>query len=156
MRDVPDDRLLAVALIENIQREDLNPIEEAQAYRRLVDAYGLTQDQIAESVGKDRSSVANTMRLLKLPRDPLAALGYEAIDDVPPETLAKQVLHVLEVCGATTEEELIRGVVYRLGLKRTTDRMQAIVGEVLDKLTHEGRVRRTPDARLNVVKNDHG
>jgi ParB family chromosome partitioning protein len=69
VRDVPDDRLLAVALIENIQREDLNPIEEAQAYRRLVDSYGLTQDQIAESVGKDRSSVANTMRLLKLPRE---------------------------------------------------------------------------------------
>ncbi|HEY0875565.1 MAG TPA: ParB/RepB/Spo0J family partition protein [Vicinamibacterales bacterium] len=69
VRDVPDDRLLAVALIENIQREDLNPIEEAQAYRRLADSYGLTQDQIAESVGKDRSSVANTMRLLKLPRE---------------------------------------------------------------------------------------
>ena len=69
VRDVPDDRLLAVALIENIQREDLNPIEEAQAYRRLVDEHHLTQDQIAESVGKDRSSVANTMRLLKLPHE---------------------------------------------------------------------------------------
>jgi ParB family chromosome partitioning protein len=69
VRDVPDDRLLAVALIENIQREDLNPIEEAQAYRRLADSYGLTQEQIAEAVGKDRSSVANTMRLLKLPRE---------------------------------------------------------------------------------------
>jgi ParB family chromosome partitioning protein len=69
VRDVPDDRLLAVALIENIQREDLNPIEEAQAYRRLADEYNLTQDQIAESVGKDRSSVANFMRLLKLPRE---------------------------------------------------------------------------------------
>ena len=69
VRDVPDDRLLAVALIENIQREDLNPMEEAQAYRRLADDYHLTQDQIAESVGKDRSSVANFMRLLKLPRE---------------------------------------------------------------------------------------
>jgi ParB family chromosome partitioning protein len=69
VRDVPDDRLLAVALIENIQREDLNPIEEAQAYRRLSDEYHLTQDQIAEAVGKDRSSVANFMRLLKLPRE---------------------------------------------------------------------------------------
>ncbi len=69
VRDVPDDRLLAVALIENIQREDLNPIEEAQAYRRLVDSYGLTQDQIADAVGKDRSSVANYLRLLKLPNE---------------------------------------------------------------------------------------
>ena len=69
LRDVPEDRLLAVALIENIQREDLNPIEEAHAYRRLADEFSLTQEQIAESVGKDRSSVANYLRLLKLPPD---------------------------------------------------------------------------------------
>ena len=67
VRDIPDDRLLAAALIENIQREDLNPIEEAIAYRRLADEFSLTQEQIAESVGKDRSSVANYVRLLKLP-----------------------------------------------------------------------------------------
>ena len=59
--------LLEMALIENIQREDLNPIEEAQAYRRLADDFQLTQDQIADAVGKDRASVANTLRLLKLP-----------------------------------------------------------------------------------------
>ena len=67
VRDVPDDRLLAVALIENIQREDLNPIEEAHAYRKLGDDYQLTQEQIADAVGKDRSSIANYVRLLKLP-----------------------------------------------------------------------------------------
>ena len=75
VRDVPDDKLLAVALIENIQREDLNPIEEAQAYRRLADEYQLTQEQIADAVGKDRSSVANHMRLLKLPREVRENLG---------------------------------------------------------------------------------
>ena len=69
VRDIPDDRLLAAALIENIQREDLNPIEEALAYRRLTDEYHLTQDQISGAVGKDRSTVANVMRLLKLPRE---------------------------------------------------------------------------------------
>jgi ParB family chromosome partitioning protein len=67
VRDIPDDRLLASALIENIQREDLNPIEEAVAYRRLSDEFQLTQEQIADAVGKDRSSIANTVRLLKLP-----------------------------------------------------------------------------------------
>ena len=67
VRDIPDDKLLAAALIENIQRENLNPIEEAHAYRRLVDEFGMTQEQIAESVGKDRSSVANYVRLLRLP-----------------------------------------------------------------------------------------
>jgi len=69
VRDIPDDRLLAAALIENIQREDLNPIEEAQAYRRLADDFQLTQEQIADAVGKDRSSIANYVRLLRLPHE---------------------------------------------------------------------------------------
>ncbi len=70
VRDVaPDDSraLLQMALIENLQREDLNPIEEAAAYRRLIDEFQLTQEEIAAVVGKDRSSVANHLRLLKLP-----------------------------------------------------------------------------------------
>jgi ParB family chromosome partitioning protein len=75
VRDIPEDKMLAAALIENIQREDLNPIEEALAYRRLADDGGLTQDQIAEAVGKDRSTVANFMRLLKLPREVRENLG---------------------------------------------------------------------------------
>lgn len=67
VRDVADDKLLEVALIENLQRDDLNPIEEATAYRRLTDDLHLTQDAIAAAVGKDRSSIANTLRLLRLP-----------------------------------------------------------------------------------------
>jgi ParB family chromosome partitioning protein len=67
VRDVPDDKLLAAALIENLQREDLNPMEEAHAYRRLADEFHLTQEQIADAVGKDRSSIANVTRLLRLP-----------------------------------------------------------------------------------------
>ena len=62
-----DRALLEMALIENIQREDLNPIEEALAYRRLADEFQLKQEQIADAVGKDRASVANFLRLLKLP-----------------------------------------------------------------------------------------
>jgi ParB family transcriptional regulator, chromosome partitioning protein len=69
VRDTPDDQLLAAALIENIQREDLNPMEEALAYRRLGDEFHLTQEQIADAVGKDRSSIANIVRLLKLPHE---------------------------------------------------------------------------------------
>jgi ParB family chromosome partitioning protein len=60
-------RLLQMALIENIQREDLNAIEEAKAYRRLADEFSLTQDAIAAAVGRDRATIANTLRLLKLP-----------------------------------------------------------------------------------------
>jgi ParB family chromosome partitioning protein len=61
--------LLEMALIENIQRENLNPIDEAQAYRRLTEEFHLTQDDIAAAVGKDRATVANFVRLLKLPED---------------------------------------------------------------------------------------
>jgi ParB family chromosome partitioning protein len=71
--DVSDEKLLQTALIENIQREDLNPIEEALAYKRLGDESGLTQEQIAAAVGKDRATVANHLRLLRLP-DPVKAL----------------------------------------------------------------------------------
>jgi ParB family chromosome partitioning protein len=72
VRDVSPGReqsLLEMALIENIQREDLNPIEEALAYRRLAEEFHLTQEKIAEAVGKDRATVANTLRLLKLPEE---------------------------------------------------------------------------------------
>jgi len=69
VRDVSDDKVLELALIENIQREDLNPIEEARAYRKLIDTLGLTQETVAERVGRDRSYVTNYLRLLKLPED---------------------------------------------------------------------------------------
>lgn len=67
VREVSDAESLELALIENIQRDDLSPLEEANAYRRLVDEFGLTQDQVAERVGKSRPTVANTLRLLRLP-----------------------------------------------------------------------------------------
>jgi ParB family chromosome partitioning protein len=69
VRNVTDDKVLELALIENIQREDLNPIEEARAYKKLIETLGLTQETVAERVGRDRSYVTNYLRLLKLPDD---------------------------------------------------------------------------------------
>ena len=71
--------LLEMALIENIQRENLNPIDEATAYRRLVDEFHLTQEDIATAVGKDRASVANFIRLLKLPAEVRAEVASGAL-----------------------------------------------------------------------------
>lgn len=71
--------LLEVALIENIQRENLNPIEEALAYRRLADQFEMTQEAIAVAVGKDRVTIANTLRLLKLPVDVRADVASGAL-----------------------------------------------------------------------------
>jgi len=79
IRDVPDDKLLEVALIENIQREDLDPIEEAQAYRRLSEDLQMSQESIATQVGKDRATVANYMRLLRLPPEVRTALSNGAL-----------------------------------------------------------------------------
>jgi ParB family transcriptional regulator, chromosome partitioning protein len=67
IRDVPDSEMLELSLIENIQRENLNPIEEGEAYKRLMEQFHLTQEEISKKVGKDRTTVANTVRLLKLP-----------------------------------------------------------------------------------------
>jgi ParB family chromosome partitioning protein len=69
IRDVQDKDLLEIALIENIQREDLNPIEEAQAYKKLMENVGLTQEALAVRVGRDRSYITNYLRLLRLPDD---------------------------------------------------------------------------------------
>ena len=67
IQDVSEDWALEIALIENIQREDLNPLEEASAYRYLMDSFDLLQEEVAKRVGKDRSTVANALRLLRLP-----------------------------------------------------------------------------------------
>jgi ParB family chromosome partitioning protein len=67
IRNYSDEKRMEVALIENVQRADLNPVEEAQAYKNLMDFTGLSQDEVATKVGKNRSTVANALRLLKLP-----------------------------------------------------------------------------------------
>lgn len=69
IKDVSDEKVLELALVENIQRQELNAIEEARAYKKLIDTVGLTQEMVANRVGKDRTFIANYLRLLKLPDD---------------------------------------------------------------------------------------
>ena len=75
VRQLADQDQLEVALVENVQRSDLDPIEEALAYRQLIDEFGLTQERVAERVGRARATVANTLRLLELHPDIQAAIG---------------------------------------------------------------------------------
>ncbi len=106
VRDIPEERLLAVALIENIQRQDLNPIEEGQAYRRLADEFHLTQEEIADAVGKDRSSIANYVRLLRLPQ--------EVRENVASGTLSMgHARALLGVAESETQLRLSRDIVAR-------------------------------------------
>jgi ParB family transcriptional regulator, chromosome partitioning protein len=118
VQDVDGREAFERALVENLQRSDLNPIEEAAAYQRLVEEMGLTQDQVAERVGKDRSTIANAIRLLRLPppvREMVedrrlsmgharALLGLEAAGDI--ESVARQVAGKALSVRAT--EELVR------------------------------------------------
>jgi len=111
-RDVPDEQLLEIALIENIQREDLNPIEEAQAYRRLVDEFQMSQESIATAVGKDRATISNYMRLLKLPaevRNDLASgalsMGHaRALVTMPDEVSQRRVAREVVSRGLSVRE----------------------------------------------------
>ena len=79
IREVTDEKLLELALIENIQRQDLNPIEEAKAYKNLIERVGLTQEMIAERVGKNRTVITTFLRLLKLPSDIISLVENEQI-----------------------------------------------------------------------------
>ncbi len=72
IRELDDRETLEIALIENVQRADLNPLEEARAYKQLIDQYGYTQQQLADSIGKSRSHIANTLRLQTLPQSVLS------------------------------------------------------------------------------------
>jgi ParB family chromosome partitioning protein len=79
IRDISDREASEIALVENIQRQDLNPIEEGEGYRRLVEEFGHTQEVLAQALGKSRSHIANTMRLLVLPDDVKAMIAAGAL-----------------------------------------------------------------------------
>jgi ParB family transcriptional regulator, chromosome partitioning protein len=159
VRDIPDDRLLAAALIENIQREDLNPIEEAHAYRRLADEFALTQEQIADAVGKDRSSVANCLRLLKLPgeiRDHVASgalsMGHaRALLSLPDSSAQLRVgQEVLDRRLSVRETEAL--------VKRTIDPLPQKPGPEKDVHTRaaEERLRFALGTRVRIARKGKG
>jgi ParB family chromosome partitioning protein len=116
VRDFSDSEVLEVALLENIQRADLNPVEEAQGYAQLIERYGHTQERIAEITGKSRSHVANTLRLLKLPKSALTLL----------ETGALTAGHARAALAADDPESFARMVVDEgLSVREAEKRLQA-------------------------------
>ncbi len=98
VREVSETDAFEIALIENIQREDLNPVEEARAYQRLLTEHGLTQETMAQRVGKDRSSISNALRLLKLPPEVHEQLASGALT----------VGHAKVLLGLDDAEEQVR------------------------------------------------
>lgn len=134
IREVPDEAAIAMALIENIQREDLNPIEEAIALQRLQQEFELTQQQVADAVGKSRVTITNLLRLMSLPDDVKLLLERGDIE----------MGHARALLGLPAEQqtEAARQVVAR-GL--TVRQTEALVRQWLNPRREAGSVRANPD-----------
>ena len=120
VKEVPDDRLLEFALVENIQRQELNPIEEATAYWQLGEHLRLTQEQVADRVGKSRPQVANTLRLLRLPAEIKADVAYGRMSTGHAKVL-------LGVADARLQEQLAHEVItQQLSVRALEARIQKL------------------------------
>lgn len=145
VREIDDRTLLTLALVENLQRADLNPLEEAEGYQRLLEEFGLTQQQVADAVGKDRSTVANLLRVLALPpsvrrmladgqitlghaRALLAAPGEQAMAELAREIVARG-LTVRDVEARTRKGDGRPG-----SARARTDRRPAEIRRLEDEL----------------------
>ncbi|OGX05747.1 MAG: hypothetical protein A2Z88_11105 [Omnitrophica WOR_2 bacterium GWA2_47_8] len=122
IRPASDQEALVLALIENIQREELNPIEEAQAFRKLIEEFSYTQESVAQSVGKDRSTITNLLRLLKLPQGIQDSIAKGIISEghgrallgVESEPLQKEIFDHIVAKGISVRE---LETIIRSGLK---------------------------------------
>ena len=114
VRGATPQEMLELALVENIQRADLNPLEEASAYRQLMDDFGLTQEQVATKVGKDRVTVTNALRLLKLPQDIQGAIADESISE-------GHARAILGVSDTKQQKSLLRTVIAKAYSVRQTE-----------------------------------
>lgn len=147
IREMTDQTMMEVALVENLQREDLNPIEEAEAYRRLMDDFSMTQEEIAKRVGRSRPAIANTLRLLNLP-------------SVVQSDLAKGTLtmgHARPLLSLSSMEEQIR--VWQtvqndqLSVRQTEDLIKQLVNPTdvsreTKKLTQKGETKTNRDPNI--------
>jgi ParB family transcriptional regulator, chromosome partitioning protein len=155
VKDVAGKNTLEIALIENIQREDLNPIEESQAYLKLQEQGGYTQEQIAQKVGKDRATIANALRLLKLPIDLLDMVIAKKLSEgharallaIPSEELQRNMAHriIAENLSVRQTEQLIQKKAYK---KRKAKEARHLDAEILNL---ENLLQQKLGARVKIV-----
>jgi ParB family transcriptional regulator, chromosome partitioning protein len=137
VKDVANDSVLEISLIENIQREELNPIEEANAYKRLIEQLDVTQEQVAQRVGKDRSSIANALRLLKLPSE-----IQRLVED---EKLSMGHARALLAVESSEEQRRLASEIVEKSLSVRDAEREA------KRATHAGR---SPNSRLKELDNE--
>ncbi|PWQ97147.1 chromosome partitioning protein ParB [Leucothrix pacifica] len=141
VRKIPDQTAAAMSLIENIQREDLNPLEEAQAMNRLILEFGLTHQQTAESVGRSRSAITNTLRLLELEKDTKDLLDSRELN----MGHARALLMLKEKVQTETALKVAR----RHMSVRDTERL---VKQILEVQAGKEKVKNTPKKAIEVQK----
>ena len=166
VRDISDDKMLELALIENIQRQELNPIEEAQAYKRLIEHLNVTQESIAQRVGRDRTFITNYLRLLRLPREVQQMVEEEQLS----------MGHARALLGVEDPEQqtrIAKSVVERNLTVRETERLMKTIttgteqkGNADEKATikhtdpniqaAEDKLRRRFGTRVKVLQNSSG
>ncbi|HEX5043209.1 MAG TPA: ParB/RepB/Spo0J family partition protein [Candidatus Polarisedimenticolaceae bacterium] len=162
VRDVPEDRRLELALIENLQREGLNPIEEAQAYRALLDEFGWTQQELATKVGRQRATVANSLRLLGLPRPVQDRVRAGAISMGHARALAAVEDGALqtEIAGRIEKEGLSVRQVEQLVQRRATTKASAAptpgAGRDPNVVSAEQNLQRALGTRVRIVERAKG
>jgi ParB family chromosome partitioning protein len=164
VRDASSQQLVEWALVENVQRDDLNPLEEASAYQTLLNEFGLSQAEVAQRVGKSRSAVANTVRLLQLPSSIQEALMENRIS-------AGHARALLAMSNSKAMMEAMEAIIARgLNVRQTealikrmsasTDEIQVETSETVQLRTHirhiENRFRAALGTRVNLNRNPDG
>ncbi len=140
VRQATDQEMLELALIENVQRADLSPLETAEAYKNLEDAFGMTHEEISKRVGKNRVSVTNTLRLLKLPENIKDALASRKIT----EGHARAILSIENPDAQTSIMNTI--ISKNLSVRQTEDLIRRINGELVKTKKTKREV--TPEIKL--------
>jgi len=164
VREVADDKLLELALIENIQREELNPVEEARAFRKLTDTIGLTQEMIAERVGKERSLIATSLRLLNLPSEVLeliedarlSASHGRALLMIGDPALQRRLAKTIVSMGLSVREaERTVKQAMRPG-SQTTDNKRVSSKRDANLISAETKMRRKLSTSVNILPSKNG
>ena len=136
-----DKEVLELAIIENVQRQDLNAIEEAAGYRELVERFAYSQEQLSEIIGKSRSHVANTLRLLKLPETVRAALSAGQISEGHARALLRLNTAQAQLAALQT---ILR---YAFNVRQTEDLVKRMLGEKVPVTVHK-----TPAAEVTELE----
>ena len=164
VRQVSDSEALEIALVENLQREDLNPIDEARGYRELIQRFDLTQEQLAKKIGKDRSTIANTLRLLQLPdvvrkglEDGEITVGHaRALLGLEDGRAIEQVYHMIRHRGLSVRQ--VEGLVRRRQREKARPRSQRVRRTLDSEIAHlEESLMRKLGTRVRIlVHGNHG